>query len=101
LSALAARKLAASGVPLEPGEMIQYVVAHEHDPVKDWRVTPLAFIDDAFEYDREYYGKLLDRATQITPFNFSRPTFKESRRSRKMKPNPQLWLPGINLIGSS
>ncbi|MCB4757538.1 MAG: hypothetical protein LHV69_11005, partial [Elusimicrobia bacterium] len=68
LSALAAKKLAASGVRLHPGDMIAYVVAEEHDKVKDWRVTPLALIEDAFEYDLKFYGRLLDRAIDITPF---------------------------------
>jgi len=75
LSALAAKKLAASGVSLHPGESIQYVVAAEKDKVKDWRVIPLAFIEDAFEYDVAYYERLLDRAIDITPFS--------SRRSRR------------------
>jgi DNA polymerase-2 len=62
LSALAAKKLAASGVELHPGETVQYVVAEEKSRVKDWRVMPLAFIEDAFEFDRGYYDRLLDRA---------------------------------------
>lgn len=68
LSALAAKKLAASGVALHEGESIQFVVAEEHDKVKDWRVVPLAFIEDTFEYDRRYYNRLIDRAIDITPF---------------------------------
>jgi DNA polymerase-2 len=61
LSALAAQKLATSGVQLHVGEPIQFIVTEEHDAVKDWRVTPLAFIDDEFDYDRKYYERLIQR----------------------------------------
>lgn len=60
LSAIAAKKLEAARVPLHAGEAIQYVVSQAHDKVKDWRVTPLAFIEDGFEYDRAYYEGLLE-----------------------------------------
>lgn len=65
LSALAAKKLAASGVPLHPGEMVQYVVSEERDRIKDWRVTPLALIEGYFEYDVKYYERLVKRAVDF------------------------------------
>ncbi len=65
LSALAAKKLAASGIRLHPGETIQYLVASQKDAVKDWRVTPLAFIDDSFDYDQAYYLGLLQKAEDL------------------------------------
>jgi len=70
LSAIAARKLKAAGVDVQPGELIQYVVAEEHDKIRDWRVVPLAFIEDSFDYDRNFYERLLRRAIEITPFKF-------------------------------
>ncbi len=69
-SAIAAKKLKASGIDVQPGETIQYIVTNEHDPVRDWRVIPLAFIEDSFDYDHAYYERLLERAVEITPFNF-------------------------------
>lgn len=86
LSALAAKKIVASGVKLHAGEMIQYVVADVHEKVKGWRVIPLAFIEDEFDYDVDYYQRLLDRATEITPFA-KKPSI-DSRRNHN-----QLLLP--------
>lgn len=67
LPALAAKKLAASGLKLHPGETIQYIVTEEKSAVKDWRVMPLAFIEDGFEYDICYYERLLQEALHIYP----------------------------------
>ncbi len=64
LPALAAKKMAASGIALHPGETISYVVCEEKDKVKDWRVMPLALIEDAFEYDEKYYRRLLTMAAR-------------------------------------
>jgi len=65
LSALAAKKMAASGIQLHPGETISYIVTEEKDKVKDWRVMPLALIEDTFEYDIRYYQRLLESAAQV------------------------------------
>jgi DNA polymerase-2 len=75
LSAIAAKKLAASGVKLHPGETIQYVVMEEHDKVKDWRVMPLALIAETFEYDRKYYQRHLERAVK----SIWEPTLRRAR----------------------
>ncbi len=62
LSALAAKKMEAAGIKLHPGETISYVVTEEKDKVKDWRVMPLALIEDTFEIDVRYYRRLLANA---------------------------------------
>lgn len=76
LAAIAAKKLLSAGVPLHPGEMIEYIVCSVRNRVKDWRVTPLAFINGHFEYDIPYYLKLLERAAgsllsglKLSPFD--------------------------------
>ncbi|MCG3205957.1 MAG: hypothetical protein KCHDKBKB_02683 [Elusimicrobia bacterium] len=71
LPALAAKKMAASGIELHPGETISYVVMEEKDAVKDWRVMPLALIEDTFEYDVRYYHHLIDTSTE-TLFSFDK-----------------------------
>jgi DNA polymerase elongation subunit (family B) len=75
LSALAAKKLAASGVKLHPGEMIQYLVTSHHDKVKDWRVMPLAFVEDTFDYDQAYYEALLEKADELCRVGFKSDLF--------------------------
>jgi DNA polymerase-2 len=65
LSALAAKKMAAAGITLHPGETISYIVTEEKDKVKDWRVMPLALIDDTFEYDVRYYQRLIRIAADV------------------------------------
>ncbi len=64
LTALAAKKMEAGGILLHPGETISYLVTEEKDSVKDWRVMPLAFIEDTFEYDVRYYRKLIEDAAR-------------------------------------
>ncbi len=61
-SAIAARQLAAAGIQLHIGENIQYVISSAGDKVKDWRVVPLALIQDQFDYDPKKYLELLGRA---------------------------------------
>jgi DNA polymerase-2 len=65
LSALAAKKMAAAGIQLHPGEMISYIVTEEKDKVKDWRVMPLALIEETFDYDVRYYRRLIEKAADV------------------------------------
>lgn len=62
IQALAAKRLAAAGVALHPGETVRYVIASAGDPVKEWRAQPLALMDGALEYDAAKYLELLERA---------------------------------------
>ncbi|MBI5596095.1 MAG: hypothetical protein HY928_08415 [Elusimicrobia bacterium] len=61
-NAIAARALLRAGLTLHPGETLRYVISSAKDPVKDWRVTPLALLEGPLEYDPKRYGELLDRA---------------------------------------
>jgi len=60
--ALAAKALRAAGLRLNPGETVRYVIASARDPVKAWRVTPLALLEGGLEYDERKYLELLERA---------------------------------------
>jgi DNA polymerase elongation subunit (family B) len=64
LSALAAKRLAAAGVQLHPGEFVQYVIASADDKVKEWRAHPLALMEDGWTYDQKRYLELTDRAAE-------------------------------------
>lgn len=64
MNALAAKALMRAGLTLHPGETLRYVVASAKDPVKDWRVTPLALLEGALEYDPKKYLELLERAAK-------------------------------------
>ncbi len=88
LTAIAAKKMAGAGIKLNAGETIAYVVTEERDKVKDWRVTPLAFIEDSFEYDHRYYGRLLEQALDILPFH--RLTSKPAGKKVLKRPSAQL-----------
>lgn len=59
LSVVAAKMLMGARISLHAGEAIQFVVAQAHDKVKEWRVIPLAFIEDTFEFDHFYYEEML------------------------------------------
>ncbi|TBR20738.1 hypothetical protein EPO15_12255, partial [bacterium] len=63
-SAIAAKALMRAGLTLHPGETLRYVISSAKDPVKDWRVTPLALMEGALEYDPVKYLQLLDRAVR-------------------------------------
>lgn len=63
-SAIAAKALMRAGLTLHPGETLRYVISSAKDPVKDWRVTPLALMEGALEYDPVKYLELLDRAVK-------------------------------------
>jgi DNA polymerase elongation subunit (family B) len=57
-SAVAAKRLAASGVPLHPGETVRYIITSSGDKVVDFRATPLAFVSEAPEVDTKKYLEL-------------------------------------------
>jgi DNA polymerase elongation subunit (family B) len=61
LPAIAAKKMAAAGVGLHPGEPLQYVILAAKDKVKDWRVVPLPLLDGMLDYDREAYGEKVEK----------------------------------------
>ncbi len=61
LSAIASKKLLASGVQLHAGETVQHVICSSKDKVKDWRAMPLPLIE-TLEYDPRKYLELLERA---------------------------------------
>ncbi len=61
LSAIASKKLMASGVPLHAGETVQYVICSAKDKIKDWRAVPLPLIE-ILEYDPKKYLELMERA---------------------------------------
>ncbi|OVE77789.1 hypothetical protein BVX98_01835 [bacterium F11] len=90
LSALAAKKCAASGVDIHPGEIIRYIVVQEKDAIKDWRIVPLSFVEDHYEYDIRYYERLCDRAIDILPF--SRVSSHESGKKQVPQKGEQLTL---------
>lgn len=55
-SAVAARRLAASGVRLRPGETVRYLIASAGDKIVEARATPLAFVaDEAADWDVKKY----------------------------------------------
>jgi DNA polymerase elongation subunit (family B) len=60
-SAVAAKRLAASGVKLHPGETVRYIITSAGDKVVDFRATPLAFVSESPEVDTEKYVELWQR----------------------------------------
>lgn len=60
-SAVAAKRLAASGVQLHPGETVRYVISSSGDKIVERRTTPLAFVSDAPEVDTQKYLELWAR----------------------------------------
>ena len=64
LSTIAAKKMAAAGIELHPGEALQYVIASAKDKVKDWRAMPLPLLDGPLEYDQERYLELLENSIE-------------------------------------
>ncbi|PCI36923.1 MAG: hypothetical protein COB53_08010 [Elusimicrobia bacterium] len=62
--AIAAKKLAAYGFSLHRGETLRFVIASAKDPVKEWRVQPLALLEGPLEYDEKKYIELLERAVE-------------------------------------
>jgi DNA polymerase-2 len=60
-SAVAARRLAASGVDLHAGESVKYVITSAGDKLVEARATPLAFVDEATEWDTAKYLELWQR----------------------------------------
>lgn len=62
LVAVAAQSLAARGVKLRPGEVIEYVITGANAPVPSERACPLTLVNDFLSYDRDKYLELLDKA---------------------------------------
>jgi len=60
-SAVAAKRLAASGVKLHPGESVRYIITSSGDKVVDFRATPLAFVSEAPDVDTKKYLELWQR----------------------------------------
>jgi DNA polymerase elongation subunit (family B) len=60
-SAVAAKRLAASGVELHPGETVRYIITSSGDKVVDFRATPLAFVSEAPDVDTKKYLELWQR----------------------------------------
>jgi DNA polymerase-2 len=60
-SAVAAKRLAASGVQLHAGETVRYVIRSAGDKIAEMRATPLAFVSEAPEVDTRKYLELLER----------------------------------------
>ncbi|MBL8024452.1 MAG: hypothetical protein JNK54_09270 [Elusimicrobia bacterium] len=60
-SSVAAKRLAASGVPLHAGETVRYIITSSGDKVVDFRATPLAFVSEAPEVDTQKYLELWQR----------------------------------------
>ncbi len=61
LSSLAAKQLAASGVPLHAGEKMRYLILNSKDKIKAFRAIPLSMVE-VLEYDQTHYLELLYRA---------------------------------------
>jgi DNA polymerase elongation subunit (family B) len=80
LSALAAKKMAAAGIALHPGEMIQYIVVSAGDKVKDFRSQPLVLLEGVLEYDQRWYLEMMEKgAEEITGGLFPRSAQTSSR----------------------
>lgn len=89
-SAIAAQQLFAAGIPLHPGETIQYVIANAKDKVKDWRVIPLALTANYFEYDVGKYLQLLERAFETITDGLTAKPLPEKRRKATQTELPLL-----------
>ncbi len=75
LNALAARELVGSGVELEPGESIQYVILDAHARAPGDRVRAFEHLDGSLAYDAEKYQELFIKslATLLAPLGFTPP----------------------------
>ncbi|MBL0057925.1 MAG: hypothetical protein IPP35_02135 [Elusimicrobia bacterium] len=60
-SAVAVKRLAASGVQLHAGETVRYVIRSAGDKIAEMRATPLAFVSEAPEVDTRKYLELWER----------------------------------------
>lgn len=69
LNAIVAKKLAASGVELTPGERIEYVILENDAAVPNDRACAVEHLDGTQGYDADRYGELLLRAVEslLTP----------------------------------
>jgi DNA polymerase-2 len=62
LVAVAAQSLAARGVKLRPGEVVEYVITRADDAVPSERARPFTLLSGFHGYDREKYLELLEQA---------------------------------------
>ncbi|HKZ51885.1 MAG TPA: DNA polymerase domain-containing protein, partial [Candidatus Acidoferrales bacterium] len=60
--AVAAQSLAARGVKLRPGEVVEYVITSAADAVPSERAKPFTLLSGWHHYDREKYLELLEKA---------------------------------------
>lgn len=92
--AIAAKKLAAAGIQLHPGETVRYVITNAKDKVKEWRAQPLALMEGGLEYDVVRYLELLNRAAyEVLDGLVSPPP-----TTRKTEPNKVQRAPELPLI---
>ena len=64
LTALAAQQLEDAGIPIHPGEKVQYVIKDALSKEKDERVRPFPLVGPNDTYDAREYQKLLLKATE-------------------------------------
>ncbi|HXE74093.1 MAG TPA: DNA polymerase domain-containing protein [Candidatus Xenobia bacterium] len=69
--AVAAQSLAARGVKLRPGEVIEYVITAADSAVPCDRARPFTLLSNFTGYDRKKYLELLEKA--FDPFRFGAP----------------------------
>ncbi|OIO08419.1 MAG: hypothetical protein AUJ52_08280 [Elusimicrobia bacterium CG1_02_63_36] len=99
--AIAAKTLASRGLSLRRGETLRFVIASAKDPVKEWRVTPLALLEGPLEFDERKYAQLLERAAwEILEGLMPEPAKPEKKRPRRNAPEA-LLLPLIYADGLS
>jgi DNA polymerase elongation subunit (family B) len=65
--AVAAQSLAARGVDLRPGEMVEYVITQADSALPCERARPFTMLDGWHHYDRSKYLELLEKA--FLPFS--------------------------------
>jgi DNA polymerase elongation subunit (family B) len=101
-SAVAAKRLAASGVPLHAGETVRYIITSSGDKVVDFRATPLAFVSEAPEVDTKKYLELWQRCRdEIMDGLEEKPRRPGARRSHRIFPGaekPKTNTKGIFLL---
>jgi DNA polymerase-2 len=90
-SAVAAKRLAASGVKLHPGETVRYIITSSGDKVVDFRATPLAFVSESPEVDTKKYLELWQRCRdEIMDGLEEKPLVPRAGRSRTISvPAPE------------
>jgi DNA polymerase-2 len=71
--AVAAQSLAARGVKLRPGEVVEYVITSASDAVPSERAKPFTLLSGWHHYDREKYLELLEKAFEPFRLYFDPP----------------------------